>query len=201
MASLNKGLEQNHGIVQMITLNFAGVGFPNFDTFTRTDAMAILYKKEATMWHKMGKTEVIMDNLDPKWITAFDVQYQFEKREQYRVDVWHVEDFENLDNLPGHKKVGSLEFVLHEVVTARGATLTKDLVNESKGEGKAGKISITADEHAGNNNECMTYKLSGKFKDNGGLNFFMVYKFISPQVYKPIYKSEITPSKNGLFSW
>lgn len=31
--------------------------------------------------------------------------------------------------------------------------------------------------------------------------FFLVYKFISPQVYKPVYKSEITASRNGIFSW
>jgi hypothetical protein len=128
----------------MITLNFSGLSFPNFDTFSRTDAMALLYKKEATMWRKVGKTEVIMDNLSPKWISNFDVQYQFEKREAYRVDVYHVEDFDNLDNLPAQKIVGSLEFVLHEVVTARNATLVKDLEKDG---GTSAKIQITADEH------------------------------------------------------
>lgn len=33
------------------------------------------------------------------------------------------------------------------------------------------------------------------------MNFFLVHKFISPQVYKPVYKSEIKPCVNGRFSW
>lgn len=31
--------------------------------------------------------------------------------------------------------------------------------------------------------------------------FFLVYKFISPQVYKPVYKSEIQQSHKGVFKW
>lgn len=33
------------------------------------------------------------------------------------------------------------------------------------------------------------------------MNFFLVHKFISPQVYKPVYKSEIKPAVNGTFRW
>lgn len=201
LASLNKGLDQNAGIVQMISLSFAGANFPNLDTFTRTDGMCVLYRKDGHMWRKVGRTEVIMDNLSPEWVTSFDVQYQFEKREAYRVDVYDVEDYERPDNLPAHDKVGSLEFSLHEVVTARGATLVKDLEYDHRAEGASGRIKITADEHAGNSSEALAYKISGSFSQNAGMMFFLVYKFISPQVYKPVYKSEITASKNGVFSW
>lgn len=69
-----------------------------------------------------------MDSLSPKWVKSFDLQYHFEKRENYRVDVYDIDDFNNLDNFEGHDKVGSLEFALHEVVTARDQTLVKDLV-------------------------------------------------------------------------
>ena len=33
------------------------------------------------------------------------------------------------------------------------------------------------------------------------MNFFLVYKQISPQQYKPIYKSEIKPAVGGFFTW
>lgn len=33
------------------------------------------------------------------------------------------------------------------------------------------------------------------------MNFFLVHKFISPQVYKPVYKSEIKPNVNNKYSW
>lgn len=72
------------------------------------------------MWRKMGRTEVIMDNLNPQWVTSFEVQYQFEKRELYRIEIYHAEEFDRLDDVRQQKKVGSLEFSLHEVVTCRG---------------------------------------------------------------------------------
>lgn len=153
------------------------------------------------MWQKIGRTEVIMDNLNPQWVTSFDVQYQFEKREAYRVDVYDVNDYEKVENLPAHDTVGSLEFSLHEVVTARNATLIKNLEYENRAEGASGMIKITADEHAGTSNEAMTYKLSGRFDYPTGLIFFLVHKFIAPGVYKPVYKSEISGAKNGEFSW
>lgn len=47
----------------------------------------------------------------------------------------------------------------------------------------------------------MQYKVKGKFNESGGMIFFMVHKFMSPQVFKPVYKSEITASKRGEFEW
>lgn len=73
--------------------------------------------------------------------------------------------------------------------------------NEEKAEGTVGKIQITADEQASASNEEMNYQLQGSFSSGSGMVFFLVYKFISPQVYKPIYKSEIKSSRNGVFSW
>ena len=43
------------------------------DTFTRTDGMLILSKKQGESWMRMGVTEVIMDNLNPSWVKNFDI--------------------------------------------------------------------------------------------------------------------------------
>lgn len=58
-----------------------------------------------------------MDCLQPQWIKQFDVPYNFEVREQYKVEVYDVDDFNNLLNFENHDYVGSLVFTLHEVVT------------------------------------------------------------------------------------
>lgn len=81
--------------------------------------MVVLYKQTGNQWYKIGMTEVIMDNLDPTWVKSFDVQYHFEQRENYKVEVYDVDDMNNLNNFAGHDHVGTLEFALHEVVTAR----------------------------------------------------------------------------------
>eukprot|EP00351_Strombidinopsis_sp_SopsisLIS2011_P002211 CAMPEP_0116880402 /NCGR_PEP_ID=MMETSP0463-20121206/12327_1 /TAXON_ID=181622 /ORGANISM="Strombidinopsis sp, Strain SopsisLIS2011" /LENGTH=76 /DNA_ID=CAMNT_0004530937 /DNA_START=300 /DNA_END=530 /DNA_ORIENTATION=- len=76
-----------------------------------------------------------MDSLEPKWVKSFDVQYHFEKRETYKVDVYDIDDFNNLDAYDNHDYVGGLEFALHEVVTARDQTLTKPLECKDRAEG------------------------------------------------------------------
>lgn len=37
-----------------------------------------------------------MDNLSPQWVKQFDVTYNFEVREQYKVEVYDVDDFNNV---------------------------------------------------------------------------------------------------------
>lgn len=60
-----------------------------------------------------------MDNLSPAWVKQFDVCYNFEVREMYKVEIYDVDDFDNLNNFEKHDFIGSKEFTLHEVVTQR----------------------------------------------------------------------------------
>ena len=143
------------------------------------------------MWNKLGQTEVIMDNLNPTWVKSFEVQYHFEKREYYKAVVYDIDDFSKLDNYSGHDLVGECEFALHEVVTARDQTLSRLLQHAGRQAGKSGTIKITGDEKTGKNDEEFNFELSGRFNSNDGFNFFLLHKCISPQVYKPVYKSEI----------
>lgn len=80
--------------------------------------MAVLYKQNGNQWIRLGMTEVIWDNLNPKWVKQFDVQYNFEVRENYKVEVYDIDDEKNLTAFQNHDYVGGLEFCLHEVVTA-----------------------------------------------------------------------------------
>ena len=77
-------------------------------------------------------TEVISDNLAPQWVKSFDVQYKFEQRENYKVEVYDVDDMNNLHALEKHDYVGCLEFALHEVVTARDQILDRPLMNPQR---------------------------------------------------------------------
>ena len=78
---------------------------------------------------RIGVTEVIMDNLNPTWVKNFEVQYHFEGRDFYKVDVYDVDDTSNVMNLQGHDYIGSLEFSIHEVVRSRDGVMAKPLVN------------------------------------------------------------------------
>ena len=145
-----------------------------------------------------------MDNLNPKWVQSFDVQYHFEQREYYKAVIYDIDDFNNLDNFGGHDLAGELEFALHEVVTARDQTLVKPLNHKTRGAGKSGTIRIVGEEKTNikDNEECnFTMTLEKVSSGNSGYLFYIIYKNVSGQIWKPIYKSEIKAYANGHFEW
>lgn len=48
------------------------------------------------------------------------------------MEVYDVDDLPNVNNLASHDFCGSLEFTIHEVVTARDQTLEKSLVSADR---------------------------------------------------------------------
>lgn len=46
LAATNRSIAQNQGLVNIVALSFQCNNLPNLDTFTRTDGMCVLFKKE-----------------------------------------------------------------------------------------------------------------------------------------------------------
>ena len=88
---------------------------------------------------------------------------------------------------------------MHEVVTARDQMLTKPLVNQAIA--KPGNIVIQAEEiSATANAEMIIFNPEVKRINSSNLCFFIIYRFISPGKFTPIYKSEIKkPVSGGVF--
>lgn len=45
------------------------------------------------------------------------MQYNFERNDLFRLEVYDVDDEKNLNNTSAHDALGHLEFTLHEIVT------------------------------------------------------------------------------------
>jgi hypothetical protein len=41
---------------------------------------------------KIGKTECIYDNLDPQFVTSFEVDYMFEETQTFLIEVYDMDD-------------------------------------------------------------------------------------------------------------
>ena len=67
-------------------------------------------------------------------------------RELYKVMIYDVDDFKNINDFSKHDFIGELEFTLHEVVTMRDQTLEAPLHNSLCAVGKSGMIRITGEE-------------------------------------------------------
>lgn len=47
-----------------------------------------------------------MDNLNPKFVTSFSVEYHFEEKQQFKIDAYDVDDFSPNAPLSGHDYIG-----------------------------------------------------------------------------------------------
>ena len=76
---------------------------PNLDTLSKTDAFLILYeiKKQGTknIRVKLGRTECIYDNLNPHFVTQFEVDYHFEENQQFLIEAYDMDDENDPNNL------------------------------------------------------------------------------------------------------
>ena len=80
------------------------------------------------MKQKLGQTEVILDNLNPEFIKEIVVDYYFEMEQRFSVEVYDVDDANNVNNLRNQDYIGHYEFVLGSVVCAMNQCVTAPLV-------------------------------------------------------------------------
>ena len=53
---------------QKVIVCFECTNLPNIETFSKSDTVIYLYKKACDLWIMVGQTEVIHDNLNPKFV-------------------------------------------------------------------------------------------------------------------------------------
>ena len=148
---------------------------------------------------KIGQTECIYDNLNPHFVTNLDVDYHFEDTQNFLIEAWDMDDASQASNLNKQEYIGSFEFQLHQVVTAKDQTLKGPIKNNTRA--KNGILKITGEEKKqGSNSKTINLKLKGSVNDSGQI-FFILWKQLTPNKYKPVYKSEIKSQQRGRQDW
>ncbi|RVX19050.1 Protein BONZAI 3 [Vitis vinifera] len=142
-----------------------------------SDPMVVVYtkKRDGTL-EELGRTEVIMNSLNPAWIKKITVAYHFEIVQPL---IFHVYDVDTkYFNLPVKMlKLNDQEFlgeggcVLSEIVTKQGQSLTLDLHNRNGNRGlkNLGKLTVHAEETVASRNaiEDPFLRIS-RIVENGG---------------------------------
>ena len=191
------------GLSNKLSIGFKCENLPNMDTMSYSDPFVVMYKQVGNVWQKLGQTEVIHDNLNPAWVTKIMVDFHFEQSENFKVEVYDSDDdSQQVRDLSKHDFIGSLEFQMHEVVTARDQIMTKTLVNNKWAAGKAGRVVISAEEQqATANSEFVMFEPQATLPDMN-VCFFIIYRNLAPGQWTPIYKSEIKrPYNLNMFKW
>ena len=96
-----------------------GKDLVDLDIFTVSDPMCTLKtrnsNKDYDPWILSGETEVIDNNLNPKWIQHFTVGYMFQKDIDLWFQVWNVSD----DNESKKDLIGEANVTLSEIMQSK----------------------------------------------------------------------------------
>ena len=144
-----------------------------------------------------------MDNLNPRFIRSFVLDYQFEARQKLKIAVYDVDDFSQNASLEGHDFVGDVELFLHEVVTAPDQQLRRVLSKPGKRDGAGGTIVLTAEEKKSKNNMMLEMEFRAVDVPCSGPLFFVLNRSADARGVKfvPTYKSKTTPVASRSVQW
>lgn len=121
--------------------------------------MAVVFSKDAQgQWREVGRTETIMDTLNPKFAKSFQVQYFFERTQWFRYEVYDVD--ESSRDLSKHDFIGrTAEVRLCDVVAGHGRKTFP--LNRPGKRAAAGALTVVVEEMEGAA-DLVNFKLRGR---------------------------------------
>ncbi|KAH7846485.1 hypothetical protein Vadar_014529 [Vaccinium darrowii] len=195
-----KGL---HALCTQIELSLSAAKLRDRDIVSKSDPMAVVYKKNMDgSLVELGRSEVVMNSLDPAWIEKINVSYQFEILQPL---VFHVYDVDTrYHNLPvktlklkDQEFLGEASCVLSEIVTKQSRTLTLKLQNKHGHSGlkNLGTLTVYAEETVASRNAVeITFRCSHlENKDLFSLSdpFLRISRIVENGSSVPVCKTEV----------
>ncbi|KAK1318349.1 Protein BONZAI 3 [Acorus calamus] len=143
-----------HGLYSQVELSISASKLRNLDILSKSDPMVVIYiKRRDEILEEIGRTEVIMNTLNPVWITKITIMYQFEIVQPLVFRVYDVDTkYHNIPvkilKLNEQDFIGEAHCALSEIVTKNSRSLTLPLhdQNEHGGMKNSGSITVYAEE-------------------------------------------------------
>ncbi len=163
------------GLSNPLEIHFSCQSLPNLDITSKTDPFVILYLKDDAKgrpWSEVGRTEQIRDCLDPVFVRQITIKYQFEVRQQLKVEVWDCDD-PTTRNLNAQELVGTCELLVADLV--RSKTKTLNLANPKIK--KNGTVTLTAEQIKSKfSSNVVKFNVVGESFSRSKLMFFKLYR-------------------------
>ncbi|KAA3487449.1 protein BONZAI 3-like [Gossypium australe] len=187
-----------------IELSLSASNLRNLDIISKSDPMAVLYvKKMDGTLEELGRTEVILNCLNPTWIEKINVSYQFEIVQNlvfvYDVDTKYHNMSVKALKLNEQDFLGEATCVLSEIVTKRNRLLTLNLhgKNGPGGSKNFGTLTVHAEESC-LSRMAVEMKLRCSQLDNKDMfsksdPFLRISRLTESGKYVPICKTEDNP--------
>ncbi|KAL4498328.1 hypothetical protein ABPG72_013134 [Tetrahymena utriculariae] len=187
-----------------VEMHFSCEQLPAMDLLGKTDAVIYVEEKVGDQWIPKGRTEVIPENLNPKFLKYFIFPYNVEKVQTFRLLAYDIDNFDDIEeyiddnNRYKQDYIGSVEFVLREVMCSSNFQLQKPIFHEKKD--NRGYITIRCNEYDAGGEKMLFHLGCSQFQSKNEL-FIRVSSQIDGRTYQPIYRTENLKNKKNLVLW
>ncbi|XP_061522131.1 copine-3-like isoform X3 [Phycodurus eques] len=115
----------------------------DMDVFSKSDPLCALYiNASGSQWHELGRTEMILNCLNPKFAKKFVIDYYFETVQRVKFCVYDIDN--NTYDLEDDDFLGELECTLGQIVSNK--QMTRPLMLTNGRLAGRGTITISAEE-------------------------------------------------------
>ncbi|PON73989.1 Protein BONZAI [Parasponia andersonii] len=186
-------------------LSLVGSNLLDRDITSKSDPMAVvLAKKNGGILEELGRTEVILNTLNPVWITKITIAYQFEMVQPLKFQLYDVDTkYHNVPvktlNLNDQDFLGEANCDLSQIVTKQNRSLTLNLHNRNRSGGSRnlGTLTVHAEETVASRSfvdvvfRCSNLDNKDLFSKSDP--FLRISRIIESGGSVPIYKTEDNP--------
>ncbi|KAL7114391.1 hypothetical protein ACP275_04G118600 [Erythranthe tilingii] len=194
-----------NGLFSQIELSLSAENLRDRDVLSKSDPMVVLYMKGSDgSLQELGRTEVVLNSLSPKWIRKYMVTYQFEMVQNLVFRVYDVDtQFHNVDvkvlKLEEQQFLGEASCTLSEIVMKTNRTVTLDLTYEEFSvpahSRKCGQLTVHGEESFASKTSVELIlrcsDLEGKDLFSKSDPFLIISKITESGVLVPICKTEV----------
>lgn len=123
----------------------------NKDVTSKSDPCCVMYARHDDDWVEVGRTETIMNCLDPKFLRNIEVDYEFERTQKVRFIVYDIDN--KSEKLTDDDFLGQVDTTVAEIVS--GSPLTLVLQSKKSGNPMGGSITLRVEESSGGKQETL----------------------------------------------
>uniref|UniRef100_A0A668AT07 Copine-3 n=1 Tax=Myripristis murdjan TaxID=586833 RepID=A0A668AT07_9TELE len=138
----------------------------DMDVFSKSDPLCALYiNTSGSQWYEFGRTEMILNCLNPKFAKKFVLEYYFEMVQKLKFSVYDIDN--NTYDLGDDDFLGEMECTLGQIVSSR--QITRPLLLKNNRHAGRGTITVSAEEITDNRVAC--FEVSARRLDKKVLEF------------------------------
>eukprot|EP01118_Nematostelium_gracile_P014353 TRINITY_DN556_c0_g1_i2.p1 TRINITY_DN556_c0_g1~~TRINITY_DN556_c0_g1_i2.p1 ORF type:complete len:528 (+),score=164.45 TRINITY_DN556_c0_g1_i2:60-1643(+) len=184
-------------IFTKVELSISCENLVKLDHLSQSDPLVVvnLQQKDLT-WKRIGTTELLKNDPNPKFATPIPIQYFFEEIQRLKFYVLDIDSFDQIEaTLKGNDQIGEVECTLGEIVGGRGSSKTFVIKNALHTSRVNGSLTVKAAEIA-DNATVVSFKLSASNLDKKDFlgksdPYLIIHRGDVNGSFTPIHKTEM----------